>query len=238
MYRGRAGYGQGDADLEALRSALTASPGQFGEVDVDLVMELGARKRAHRRMGVVGGAMTAVVALTGTAFGVAQLREGPLPASSLTVATPETVMSVPAPPPEFVVPSGARDSDGELVLVLRQVLPADGDTVPYRLSLGHRDAVGRVTEETTTGPHAASAGFHALTAGRPGRDLPLYGYYTGPATRITAQVHDVTVTAQTEVLPGVDVTVFWFPVRHAGLFDGAPWVPLHAYDAKGHRLGS
>jgi hypothetical protein len=223
------------SDLEALRSALTAPPGQFGKVDVDRIMELGARKRAHRRMGVVGGAMTVVVALTGTVFGVAQLREGPPP--SLAVATPETVVSIPAPPPEFVVPTGARDSDGEMVLVLRQGLPVDG-TVSYGLSLGHRDAVGRVTEETATGPRAASQGFHALTAGRPGRDIPLYGYYAGPATRITAQVHGLTVTAQTMVLPDLDVTVFWFPLRHADLLDGAPWVPLYAYDANENRLGS
>jgi hypothetical protein len=220
------------SDIEALRSALTATPGRFGKVDVDRVMELGARKRAHRRMGVVGGAMTVVVALTGTVLGVAQLREGPPP--SLAVATPETVVTTPAPPPGIIVTTGAGDSDGEIVLVLHQgTLSA-----AYGLSLGHRDASGRVTEETATGPHEVSQGFHALTAGRPGRDLPLYGYYAGPATRITAQVHDLTVTAQTAVLSDLDITVFWFPTRHTDLLDGAPSIPLHAYDLKGHRLGS
>jgi hypothetical protein len=222
-------------DLEALRSALTAVPaGQFGKVDVDRIMELGARKRAHRRMGVVGGALTAVVALTGTVFGVAQLREGPPP--SLAVASPETVTTTPASPPGIVVTTGASDSGGEIVLVLQQGTLSG--TVAYGLSLGHRDASGRVTEEMATGLREASQGFHALTAGRPGRDLPLYGYYAGPARRITAQVHDLTVTAQTAVLPGLDVTVFWFPTRHTGLFGDAPWVPLYAYDANGLRIGS
>jgi hypothetical protein len=223
------------SDLEALRSALTAAPAQFGEVDVDRIMELGARKRAHRRMGVVGGVMSAVVAVTGTVLGVGQLREGP--PTSLAIATPETGVSSPAAPPGTVLDTGARDSGGEIVLVLRQGILSTS-AVSYGLSLGHRDAAGRVTEETTTGLRVASPGFHALTAGRPGRDLPLYGYYAGPATRITAQVHDLTVTAQTAVVPGSDVTVFWFPTRHTGLFGDAPWVPLYAYDATGNRLGS
>jgi 5-formyltetrahydrofolate cyclo-ligase len=46
------------------------------------------------------------------------------------------------------------------------------------------------------------------------------------------------VTAQTAVLPGSDVTVFWFPTRHTDLLGDAATVPLYACDANGYRLGS
>ncbi|MFI5606424.1 hypothetical protein [Amycolatopsis sp. NPDC051903] len=219
-------------DLDDLRGVLAEPvPVEFAPVDVATVMRRGGRNRRLRRLGA---AAATVVALVGVVAG-AQLLRAPAapPVTTLSVAAsvPEARAAVPIGP---VVGTKVLETEGEVVLFFESA-PAEPGASPYQLVLGHRTGSG-VVADLAAGPRAASDGFHALTAGRPGRDVPLYGYYSGTAARITAEVGGLMVGAETRRVEELSVTVFWFPRKDVRLLGGESSYPMNAYDAAGDRL--
>lgn len=201
-------------DLDSLRAALAEPPTEaFAEVDLARVMRLGRRRRRCRRLATVTVTLAAVAAVAGMVVGVQEWR-APLPP---TAGAPPA--AAPGPPTMAddlqvgeVIGTGAVDQQGEVVLYLRafapdQYLPAT-QVRPYQLVLGHRTAKG-VTADLVAGARVATQGFHALTAGRPGRDVPFCGYYAGPARRVVAEAGGLVYTAETVVVAEAGVTVFW-----------------------------
>ncbi|MFF4592263.1 hypothetical protein ACQPXB_23860 [Amycolatopsis sp. CA-161197] len=219
-------------DLEALRGVLTEPPAvEFSAVDLAGVMHRGRRRRHLHRLSA---AAATVVVLVGVVVGAQLLRTPDAPAVTTLAVTAAQPEQRAAAPIGDVVGTRIVDPEGEVVLFFERT-PALPDSSPYQLVLGHRTA-GGVTAELATGSRASSPGFHALTAGRPGRDVPLYGYYSGPATRITADVNGLMYGADTQRVDALAVTVFWFPRRDTTVLGGITTLPMNAYSTVGDSL--
>ncbi|MEU4670206.1 hypothetical protein AB0F91_20005 [Amycolatopsis sp. NPDC023774] len=219
-------------DPEALRGVLAEPPAvEFTAVDLADVMRRGRRRRRVRRLSA---AAATVVVLVGVVVGAQLLRTPDSPAvTTLTVTAAQPERRAAAPIGE-VVGTKVEDPEGEVVLFFERT-PTGPDTSPYQLVLGHRTGEG-ITAELATGSRASSPGFHALTAGRPGQDVPLYGYYSGPAARITAEVGGLLYSADTQRVEALSVTVFWFPRRDTTVLGGIATVPMNAYNTVGDSL--
>ncbi|WP_328609629.1 hypothetical protein OG943_11045 [Amycolatopsis sp. NBC_00345] len=230
-------------DLDGLRAALAEPPAEtFAEVDLARVMRLGGRRRRYRRLATGTVALAAVAAVAGTVVGVQQWRAPSPPAvGAPPAATPGWPTTSDGVQIGEVIDTGAVDKEGEVVLYLRALDPDRYQPGPeagrYQLVLGHR-AGKDVTADVVTGSPGVTEGFHALTAGRPGRDVPFYGYYAGPARRIIAEAGGLIYTAATSVVEPAGVTVFWFPRKDAGALAALPALPMYVYDGDGHRLPS
>lgn len=222
--------------LDELRAALTEPPPvAFTPIDVEAVIRRGGRKRRVRRLSAAGATVFAFVCVLGCVVTGAHLLRSP-------AASPVTTLAVAAGQPAYgtavrlsaVVDTNVVDAEGSVVLFFTSA-PARPDSAPYQLVLGHRTPTG-LTADVAAGPRADSPGFHAVTAGRPGRDVPLYGYYSGQASRIAAEVGNLMVTADTYRLAQPPVTVFWFPKRDRELLTAPDSVPVNAYDESGNPL--
>lgn len=135
-----------------------------------------------------------------------------------------------------VIDTGIAAKDGTWVLY---VLPIKEKALPkihFGVMLGRRlpggELVGDVMINETTGSDR-SPGFHATEGSMAidaGQSLT-FGYYAGPATRITGKSHRKTVTAkQAAWSRDRSVIVFWFPASVTGISG------LKAYDKAGHVL--
>jgi hypothetical protein len=127
--------------------------------------------------------------------------------------------------------------------VLGEVIPSGlGDLVFYGVKLqeprlpkttfgimaGTRAGKDLVIANETSGSDKAP-GFHAVTGGlnADGHDVPTFGYYVGPAAKITSSAG---VAHQARWSADPNVVVFWFDL-------GAPDpARLKAYDAAGNKL--
>jgi len=232
-------------DLDAFRRALQACdpPGEAGPgltfpdspaLNVREIMAKGRWLRRSRRLAAVGGsAFTSISHLSRS--------------SHASAPTPAASAGSPSGPASRVregqvISSGIRDAGGEVVfwgvrIDLRQ-LP--GTT--FGIMAGLRDSSGALTPEVeaneTEGSDTAP-GFHAAespsSVGSPAAAIPEFGYYAGPAARITAldgarQVQ--AATARWSVNPAI--VIFWFPP--AASPGGAALQNLTAYNAAGHQL--
>ncbi|WP_370305389.1 hypothetical protein [Amycolatopsis sp. WAC 01375] len=109
-----------------------------------------------------------------------------------------------------------------------------GLQVAYRNQTGEYDALLASNEFKGSD---RSFGFHAVDGGDVirGTFVPVFGYFAGPAARITSTVRGKPVEAK--AIPWSEdpsIVLFWFDgaqVESAGAL-----TPLIAYDAKGQRL--
>lgn len=226
-------------DAEALRHAMRADDGQdFRPVDVERVMRLGARMRTRRRLAVAGGALAVVAAVL---IGVGNLGLG---GTGTDPAQPVLItVGQPADPAAArdgdVIPTGVHTGGGEYVLYFvsgyveynRQSQPLPGSG--YGLTLGYRGHDGVISPVTTTGSIDLKQGFHSVTLGV----VPLFGFYSGPATRVvvtsggrTAAAH----IAKWSSNPGI--VVFWFTPDQGITNKPKADFDITAYDSHGHAL--
>jgi hypothetical protein len=135
-----------------------------------------------------------------------------------------------------VVPTGVRVSGGEIVLYAVPLCSPDLPGVSFGLTAGVRSGTGAVrglvTMNETSGSDR-SPGFHAVQA--PGTHngvaVPEFGYYAGPAVKITGRVGGKVVRAGSAAPGREDIVVFWFGPAARGTVTG-----LTAYDRTGHKL--
>jgi hypothetical protein len=189
--------------------------------------------------------------------GLASPSPVPSPVPSSELATPSPVPSPvpsseaprPSPTPTAspvpagaVIPAGIRDQAGELVLFVVRIhlrqLPGTG----FGIMAGHRATSGTLTGDVETNETTGSAtapGFHAVESpietGDPGTAIPEFGYYAGPAAKITASAGGKQVQASIARWSlNPQIVIFWFPAT-ARPSATAPH-GLTAYDASGHLL--
>ena len=237
-------------DLETLRSALREPPPEsFSTPDLAKIMAEGGRIRRRRRLATAGGVAAAVAAVIVVVFGAGQLgRSGmvspPAAAPTLSVvASAPTSVSTPTEKHTRlgdVVDTGMKSPNGELVLYAVQVDVPTAPGVNFAMMAGNRDAAGNVTDlyigNQTSGSDTA-LGFHSLNATLEanGQFIPTFGYYVGPAAKITTTVHGKVVQAQLSPWSeNNNVKIFWFSQQD--LPDSNLMTPPSAYDSGNQRI--
>ncbi len=184
--------------------------------------------------GGIFGAAAAIV-LTGTLTANATPAPAPAPAP-VPVAEPAAPVQAPVEesdntPWGDVISTGVRGDTGELVFYGIKVDLKELPETTFGIMAGYRSADGRLSTEYTTNEYEGSdkaPGFHGVSAGLNG--IPAFGYYAGPAAKITAKVSGKTVTAH-QAAWSVDPTivVFWFDA-------GPEPSDLAAFDVSGKKL--
>ncbi|WP_236791439.1 hypothetical protein [Amycolatopsis sp. GM8] len=236
-------------DLEQLRAALREQPGEgYPAPDVARIIARGTRLR-RRRQVLQGSAVAAVVAVIAVVAGLAtQLREPapPVAAGAPPVTAPPPMVPASTPPPGpdkqplgAVVPTGIADAQGERVLYF---VPADIPGLPdvhFGLMAGHRapsgDLTGQLLANVTSGSDL-TPGFRVLY-GNAGLNpaTPVFGYYVGPAAKITTTVRGQTMRArQAAWSQDPKVVAFWFTLDEVPSSD--LMTPPRAYAADGSPL--
>jgi hypothetical protein len=137
-----------------------------------------------------------------------------------------------------IISSGVKTAGGELVFYGVAINEPALPHTTFGVMAGTRDAAGKTTGEYLTNETSGTdkdAGFHGISGGANvnGIDVPTFGYYSGPAAKITAQVGGKTVQAhQAAWSQDSKIVIFWF--------DGTAGDPTHitAFDAAGKTLPS
>ncbi|AIG73157.1 Conserved putative membrane protein [Amycolatopsis japonica] len=241
-------------DLETLRSALREPPAEgFAEPDLGAIMTKGRRIRRRRRLATGAGGVAAAVVTVLVIVGAVALRE---PAQQpLPPAASAPVASAPAPAPVSpsitaapsdapfgeVIPLGYKGEGGrELVIYASEIDEPSMPDVRFGLQVAYRTGAGEYEALLAANEFKGSDrsfGFHAVDGGDVirGTFVPVFGYFSGPAVRVTSTVRGKPVEAK--VIPWSEdpsVVIFWFSPGQVE----SPYVltPLVAYDAKGQRL--
>jgi hypothetical protein len=247
-------------DLDALRRALKAPdlPGQpgpgtayTGALDTREIMAKGRWLRRRRRLAAASASLAAAAAAV-TAISHLSAPSHPSPAlvqpratsagASAPAASPVPTAAGPPAREGRIIPAGAKAATGELVFYGVRIRARQLPGTTFGIMAGVRDASGALTPEVeaneTTGS-AIAPGFHAVqsaaSVGRPAVAIPEFGYYSGPATAITARRGGRLVhadLARWSVNHGI--VIFWFS-RQSGSA-GPALTGLAAYDAAGHQL--
>ena len=230
-------------DLDDFRAALRQPPEEpFAEPDLARIMAGGRRIRRRRRLltGTAGVAAAAAVVLV-VVFAI-QLRQ-PAPAPVARPPSPAVSTTSPTPPAEKaigdVVGTGIRTPTGEIVIYARTVDLPELPGIRFGLVAGFRSGTSLQSVLATNEVRGSdrSFGFHATDGGEVIRDqvIPVFGYFAGPAARITSTVHGQTVEAHlAKWSADPSVVIFWF--HPDSVPDSAVLSPLIAYDADGTRL--
>ncbi|MEV6829122.1 hypothetical protein [Amycolatopsis sp. NPDC051102] len=232
-------------ELDDFRAALRQPPEEpFAEPDLARIMADGTRLRRRRRLltGTAGVAAAAAVVLV-VVFAI-QLRQ-PAPAPVAQPPSPPPAVSttsrVPAAeqPIGDVVGTGIRTPAGELVFYARAVDLPELPGVHFGLVAGLRSGTSLqpllVANEFRGSDR--SFGFHATDGGETldRQVIPVFGYFAGPAAKITTTVHGRTVEARlARWTADPSVVIFWFDAGDVP--NSAVLTPLIAYDADGKRL--
>jgi hypothetical protein len=241
-------------DLEDLKLAMQSPPGYApGELNLGEIMRVGGQVRRRRKLIAGSAAAAAVVVLL---VGGSQLigthdnpgRGTPLapaaaPSPSLTpTAQPTPTFEAPEEPLGTVIRTGLPAKGGEWVFYGVNVeIPQQPDT-HFGIMLGvrqHDGAVQSAVETNETEGAARDAGFHAAEGSMviDQGATPSFGYFVGPAYRITAIARGKTVTAgRQKWSKDPSVVVFWFDP--AKVRPGTTLSHLTAYDRLGRKLPS
>lgn len=231
-------------ELDDFRAALRQPPGEpFAEPDLARIMADGTRLRRRRRLlsGTAGVAAAAAVVLV-VVFAIQLRRPAPAPVAQPPAPPPVTV-STPATPGDRpigqVVATGIRTHAGELVFYARALDVPELPDVRFGLVAGVRAGTSLKALLMTNEVRGSdrSFGFHATDGGEIIGDqlIPVFGYFAGPAAKITTTVHGRPVEAHLAKWSGDPaVVIFWFdPVA---VPDSTVLTPLIAQDAGGRRL--
>jgi hypothetical protein len=144
----------------------------------------------------------------------------------------------PAPPQPYgaVIGTGIQTKSGELVFYGVHVHVKQLPGTTFGIMGGYRDDAGHlsgVVETNETSGSDVSAGFHAIEA--PINGIPEFGYYAGPAAKITGTVGGQTIQASLahwSVNP--KVVIFWFSATDDP--NGQDVTSLAAFNAQGKPL--
>jgi hypothetical protein len=246
-------------DLESFQRALKAQdqagpPGPAPDapdssaLNIGEIMAQGRRLRRRRRAAAAGGCLCLAAAAFAAVIGISHLsRPSTSPALSPATrsASPRASQRQVSPAPEGrVVPTGIQTAAGEVVIYGIRVHLRELPGTTFGLMAALRDASGVLTPEITTNETTGSdtaAGFHAveaaMTVGTPAAAMPEFGYYAGPAVKITAldgTQHVRAHLARWSANPRV--VIFWFtPAADPG---GGALHDLAAYNTAGRHITS
>ncbi|MEV4480722.1 hypothetical protein [Micromonospora coxensis] len=246
-------------ETDQLRAAMRATERADRTVlDLTTIMREGRRLRRRRRLAGTGavGLSVAVVAL-GVAVGV-ELTRPPEPdhrtGPAVTApATPHPVTPSPTPTPSpgeaqpepigDVVDSGIRYGDEQRVFYMVPVDLPELARVTIGVAAGRRAADGELTADFLANDVEGSdrrPGFHQIGYDESGPartrpSLPTFGYFVGPADRITGTVDGRQFTARlARWSEDPQVVIFWFDPQV--LAPGVRLDGIVARDAQGRRL--
>ncbi|QRP45862.1 hypothetical protein [Amycolatopsis sp. FDAARGOS 1241] len=246
-------------DLDKLRAALHEPPAHpFAPPDLARIIADGKRIRRRRRLATGAGAVAAVAAVVGIVFGAAFLRTPgePAPTRLPALAAPSASASAAPsyaptsstylPPPKVltqpegdVIATGTKTHQGELGLYAYRF---DEPSLPDV----HFGVMAATQAGKTLRPLYASNevrgsdrsfGFHTTAGGLTINDVfvPVFGYFSGPAARITSTVRGKPVDAHVaKRSQDPSVVVFWFD--QSAVPCAAQLTPPVAYAANGSRL--
>jgi hypothetical protein len=232
-------------ELDDFRAALRQPPGEpFAEPDLARIMADGTRLRRRRRLltGTAGVAAAAAVVLV-VVLAIQLRQPASAPVAQPPAPAPAVSTTSPAPPPEQpigdVVGTGIRTQSGELVFYARAVDAPELPDIRFGLVAGFRAGASLQSVLATNEFRGSdrSFGFHATDGGEVIGDqlIPVFGYFAGPAAKITTTVHGRTVEAHlARWTADANVVIFWFDPE--AVPDSAVLTPLIAYDGVGKRL--
>jgi hypothetical protein len=232
-------------DLDDLKAALNEPP-DFTPRPLDLaaVMTTGGRIRRRRRLAIGATAGLAVVVLLVGGNVLVQRTapdgRGGLPVAAQPATTqPSAAQPTTAPPSAAptdsspsVIRTGLAVGDGEWVLYAK---PIDDPAIPkitFGLMLAYAVDGEGPNDEVMANENSGSdkaPGFHAVQGSMEINDkvTPTFGYYVGPAAKITAKSGRKTLVAKQAPLDD-KIQAFWF--------DAGNLENLTAYDADGKKL--
>jgi hypothetical protein len=210
-------------------------------------MQTAQSPRPRRRRVMVAALVTAGACTALTVAGVMSANAATRPAST-TASRPAKppAASTPAPAPDSpapvgaVVPTGIRLPGGEVVLYAVAIGEKSLPGIHFGVMAGQMDADGRLTARVESNEVTGSdraAGFHAVQAATEvdGVRMPEFGYYAGPAAKITGSVGGQVIQArQARWSQDPGVVLFWFDP--ADLPAGKAPTRLAAFDAAGRAL--
>ncbi|MER7591896.1 hypothetical protein ABTW72_30590 [Micromonospora sp. NPDC127501] len=251
------------SELDRLRQAMRATERPDAVLDLDTVMREGRRLRTRRRVAGAGAATLAtglaavvvVVAVGASGPGDPAPTEHPPP---VAVAPPSVGVSPwadkslgPTPPPTVgrdepppkplgqIVDSGVRHGAERRVYYFVPVSVPGEPKVSIGLAAGRQAPDGSLSTDILVNDVEGSdrsAGFHQIGYDeRFAAPVPTFGYFVGPAKRITGTVDGRQVDARVAPWSGdKQVLIFWFDP--ALLTPGEQLDGIIARDASGRRL--
>lgn len=252
-------------DLDDLRHALHSPPGFTPRaLDLEAIVTRGGRLRARRRLAGSAAAAVSVVAVLigGGGWANHNRADGPAPiapagpGSGPTAGPGPTAGSrptgdataTPAPAPDdaqplgTIVKTGLTSGGRDYVLYAVPVNESRLPQVHFGVMLGLRAAGAppepKIVINETEG-RDRSAGFHTGEAAMTvdGADTPAFGYFVGPAARITTTVHGRRTSAHLAAWSeDPQVIFFWFDLTTVA--PGVPVADLTATDAAGRKLAT
>lgn len=154
------------------------------------------------------------------------------PAASAAPSAPPAAGPATGAPSSAIIATGIKAARGEWVLYAKPVTLEHNPGITFGVMLGVRtgdgEPVDAVMANEVEGPDSAP-GFHAVQGGMriDAGDSLTFGYYAGPAAKITARAGGRTLTAgQATLRDGIQV--FWL--------DATDVTDVTAYDADGRKL--
>jgi hypothetical protein len=228
---------------ETLRSDAGFTP---RSLDLDHIMAAGGRLRRRRRLAVAGGAAAVVLAAVVGVTAIA--RPEPRTATPPAATTTPGVSVAPTHKPKLtsmndyqgpfgtVIDTGLVSTDHEKWALFGVRPPGAKSTAAYGLCIGSQDVKGDLEESFTIDETADSpVGFHTIQAAMAldnNIEQPAFGYYVGPAERITVTVDGKVLDAHLATWSlHPDITVFWFSPADVKPDDQI--TALAAYDTSG-----
>jgi len=231
---------------ETLRSDADFTPRSLNPDDI---MVAGGRLRRRRRVMVAGGTAAMVLAVVVGVTAIA--RPEPRIATPPAATTTPSVSAAPTHKPKLtsmndyqgpfgtVIDTGLVNADHEKWALFGVRPRGAKSTAAYGLCIGSQDAKGDLEEFLPIDEIADSpVGFHTIQAAMAldgNIEQPAFGYYVGPAKRITVTAGGKVIDAHLapwSLHP--DITVFWF--SPADVKPGAQITTPAAYDATGAPL--
>lgn len=226
------------SDVDRLRAAMR-EPVEFATVDVERIMAAGTRIRRRRQLRNAATAVAGVAAVMVIVVGgVDWLR----PAAVQPGVQPTLTVTSPARPTSMsgkriyghLVRTGSMDELGELVFYFYDLAEFATPDVRFGLVGARMSPEGRMFDFYATNETEGSGtapGFHGASIANGNGRIPAFGYYAGPAAKITAVIDGKTVEAhQANWSEDPTIKVWWFDYSASEPSD------LAAFDGSGKPL--
>lgn len=195
-------------DLDEFRAALHGPPETQGRpAPLGDIIHAGKRLRRRRRI-VTAVVAAAALAVIGGGTGIVYQASRPV-----NVVPAEGLYS-PAGSWGAAAETGIQQKAGQFVITFYRSAEAP-ETLGFRGCWAGPDGAVDADDCYVSGMEPdRTPGFHSISVPQNinGQDQPMFGYFVGPAEKITAKKDGKTITAETAVWSeDPDIVMFWFP---------------------------